>query len=588
MIQNENYIIHVTEENFYVQPYQNRNNEILVISRINSEASLSFKNLLPETDVKIVCFGILGKIKLISGYHLIIIKSKINIGTILGNDIFRIENVELIPFNKNENSLMDDENKFNVLCKKMIQSVLQTEYFYFSYTYDLTQSLQQLNNQNPDWLNMPLYDRADVKYVWNSFIIKTLDPLGEFSRYMTPIIHGIISIRSIKVNEKNIDLGLISRRCALNAGTRFNVRGTDDEGNPANLVETEQILINEDIRCSYVQLRGSIPIFWTQKTNLKYKPPIKIDSSKNHSEVFQKHVNSQMKFYEAKVLINLINQHGSEGSLEKMFAETFKLLNEPSLKYEFFDFHKQCGKDRWDRLSILINRLANDQDLFGYFCVNKSASVINTQTGIFRTNCIDCLDRTNVVQSLLAKRILQIQLIKLNIIGENDSIESNIELHQQLRDMWADNGDFLSKQYAGTGALKADFTRTGKRTMYGLLRDGVNSLHRYYLNNFQDGFRQDSIDLFLGNYDIEQDNGKLVYQSYQETIDKKYLALPIICLGTFTMFVMSIMIPGESYQEQMTYIMFWAFATAVVFSIIIYYGKEFVNSPKFFHKYKKE
>ena len=92
----------------------------------------------------------------------------------------------------------------------------------------------------------------------------------------------------------------------------------------------------------------------------------------------------------------------------------------------------------------------------------------------------------------------------------------------------------------------------------------------------------------MGNYDIEQDNGKLVYQSYQETIDKKYLTLPIICLGTFTMFVMSIMIPGESYQEQMTYIMFWAFATAVVFSIIIYYGKEFVNSPKFFHKYKKE
>ena len=32
--------------------------------------------------------------------------------------------------------------------------------------------------------------------------------------------------------------------------------------------------------------------------------------------------------------------------------------------------------------------------------------------------------------------------------------------------MWANTGDFLSKQYAGTGALKADFTRIGKRTMY--------------------------------------------------------------------------------------------------------------------------
>jgi hypothetical protein len=206
--------------------------------------------------------------------------------------------------------------------------------------------------------------------------------------------------------------------------------------------------------------------------------------------VFQKHLNNQMRAYEGKVLINLINQHGSEGDLEKAFVETMKHLNEPGLKYEAFDFHKQCGKDRWDRLSILINRLANDQDSFGYFCVNKNGNVLNSQSGIFRTNCIDCLDRTNVVQSLLAKRMLQIQLIKLSIISENDSIESNAELHQCFRDMWADNGDLLSKQYAGTGALKSDFTRTGKRSLYGMTKDGINSLHRYYLNNFQDGFRQ--------------------------------------------------------------------------------------------------
>lgn len=63
--------------------------------------------------------------------------------------------------------------------------------------------------------------------------------------------------------------------------------------------------------------------------------------------------------------------------------------------------------------------------------------------------------------------------------------------------MWADNGDLLSKQYAGTGALKSDFTRTGKRTTYGLMKDGVNSLQRYYLNNFQDGFRQVILKFFV-------------------------------------------------------------------------------------------
>lgn len=48
----------------------------------------------------------------------------------------------------------------------------------------------------------------------------------------------------------------------------------------------------------------------------------------------------------------------------------------------------------------------------------------------------------------------------------------------------------MSTQYSGTGALKTDFTRTGKRTKLGALRDGLNSLTRYYKNNFTDGYRQ--------------------------------------------------------------------------------------------------
>lgn len=56
--------------------------------------------------------------------------------------------------------------------------------------------------------------------------------------------------------------------------------------------------------------------------------------------------------------------------------------------------------------------------------------------------------------------------------------------------VWADNADVVSIQYSGTGALKTDFTRTGKRTQIGALRDGVNSMTRYYKNNFADGYRQ--------------------------------------------------------------------------------------------------
>ena len=56
--------------------------------------------------------------------------------------------------------------------------------------------------------------------------------------------------------------------------------------------------------------------------------------------------------------------------------------------------------------------------------------------------------------------------------------------------VWSDHANFISMAYAGTGALKTDFTRTGKRTRKGLLEDGWNSVMRYLKNNFFDGARQ--------------------------------------------------------------------------------------------------
>ena len=56
--------------------------------------------------------------------------------------------------------------------------------------------------------------------------------------------------------------------------------------------------------------------------------------------------------------------------------------------------------------------------------------------------------------------------------------------------VWADHADAISMQYSGTGALKTDFTRTGKRSKYGVIRDFSNSILRYYKNHYQDGARQ--------------------------------------------------------------------------------------------------
>lgn len=79
----------------------------------------------------------------------------------------------------------------------------------------------------------------------------------------------------------------------------------------------------------------------------------------------------------------------------------------------------------------------------------------------------------------------------------------NFELIACCR-IWANNGDVISRQYAGTNALKSDFTRTGERNISGLMKDGMNSASRYYLNQFRDAYRQATIDLMVGYTDSEE------------------------------------------------------------------------------------
>ena len=69
--------------------------------------------------------------------------------------------------------------------------------------------------------------------------------------------------------------------------------------------------------------------------------------------------------------------------------------------------------------------------------------------------------------------------------------------------VWAEHADAISKAYSGTGALKTDFTRTGKRTKKGALDDIYKSAVRYLKNNFFDGARQDGFDIVTGTWTPE-------------------------------------------------------------------------------------
>ena len=73
---------------------------------------------------------------------------------------------------------------------------------------------------------------------------------------------------------------LISRRSSARAGTRFHSRGIEESGNVSNFVETEMVVSfnNDSCTFSHMQIRGSIPLFWSQKAKKQSKVTIKSTS----------------------------------------------------------------------------------------------------------------------------------------------------------------------------------------------------------------------------------------------------------------------------------------------------------------------
>ena len=72
------------------------------------------------------------------------------------------------------------------------------------------------------------------------------------------------------------------------------------------------------------------------------------------------------------------------------------------------------------------------------------------QRGVLRTNCIDCLDRTNIAQFVHAKQSLPLQCralgVDLTAVGLNHVL-------QMVSDLWSQHGNYLAIQYGGSGAM---------------------------------------------------------------------------------------------------------------------------------------
>ncbi|KAK3096243.1 hypothetical protein FSP39_024882, partial [Pinctada imbricata] len=211
-------------------------------------------------------------------------------------------------------------------------------------------------------------------------------------------------------------------------------------------------------------------------------------------DAFCLHFEEQLTLYKSICVINLAELVGKEKALSDAYLHHVMRYNSPNITYVMFDFHEYCRGMKFENVTMLTDGISDVIRSMRY-CWVGPAGMICEQTGVFRVNCVDCLDRTNVVQTAIARIVMDTQLRKLGILPPDEVLPNTCKrIFQQI---WANNGDAISRQYAGTAALKGDYTRTGERKLTGMMKDGMNSANRYYLR-FRDSHRQAAIDLTLG------------------------------------------------------------------------------------------
>lgn len=566
-------------------------------------------------------------------------------GRLRGHMVYKVAGTEFLPMR--ERPLHDtDEDAYLTVVKDL----LRRGPMYFSYSLDITNNFQRQSQNAP---NVPMWKTADDRFFWNRFIQSDLinfslgtndtsgiryGPQPGADPYILPVMFGMMRITPARVKSTSFTFALITRRSRHRAGTRYFSRGIDEQGNVSNYNETEQIVIlndstgglsgfgggqsmtsgkaGQDLQVySFVQTRGSVPVFWAEVNDLKYTPKLQVREVETSVEAARKHFAEQIRIYGENYMVNLVNQKGREENVKRAYEQLVRTLVtstsesteadertpekmhvlEPGFKqkemdhlhYVYFDFHNETKGLKWHRAELLMGRLNDGLTQGGYFRGVESPGAPggqldtrSTQTSVVRTNCMDCLDRTNVVQSMLGRWAVTRQLMDAGVLRPGETANDDQEFENLFRNIWADNADVVSKTYSGTGALKTDFTRTGKRTRAGMLQDLKNSITRYVRNNFMDGPRQDGFDVFLGTY-LPSDS---TFANIQLFLDQRPLVIqsvPYVLAASVFMVLVALFtrrLPDAAVWPLRLFTIFWLLVAVYCFRFVHGHGMLYVSS----------
>ncbi|QIW99733.1 hypothetical protein AMS68_005251 [Peltaster fructicola] len=480
--------------------------------------------------IKASFWGLVGFIRFTEAFYMIIITKRQQVAMLGGHYVYQVDGTELIPLTTGSSSRFTrDRNPEEVRFLGILNNLDLTKSFYFSYTYDITRTLQHNIIAQRTALNEhggPAYHDFNGMFVWNHHLLKPArNALKHPYDWCLPIIHGFIDQASLDVFGRSIYITIVGRRSRFFAGARFLKRGINDQGYVANDVETEQIvsemlttsfhapgphLFTNPSWTSYVHHRGSIPLYWTQdNSGVNPKPDIELNLPDPFYSPAALHFDNLFERYGCPIyVLNLIKSRERtprESKLLYAYQDCVEYLNQSlpegkKIIHKAFDMSrasKTRGGDVIGNLEVIAKDIVEQTGFFHNGDVRTGEP--HAQNGIARTNCIDCLDRTNAAQFVIGKRAFGIQLQALGVLNaefvDYDTDAINIFTH-----MFHDHGDTIAVQYGGSHLVNTMATYRKLNQWQSHSRDMVESFKRYYHNSFLDSQRQEAYNLFLGNY----------------------------------------------------------------------------------------
>uniref|UniRef100_A0A0D9WMW1 SAC domain-containing protein n=1 Tax=Leersia perrieri TaxID=77586 RepID=A0A0D9WMW1_9ORYZ len=513
------------------------------------------------------CFGIIGFIKFLGPYYMLIITEQRKIGAIFGHPVYQVTRTAMIELSNSQSKAKFLNSKDEDRYKKLLQTIDLRKDFFYSHSYNIMRSFQK-NYDDPQ----EGWDLYDTMFVWNEFLTRGIRNVLKSTIWTVALVYGFFKQDKLAISGKNIMLTLVARRSRHYAGTRYLKRGVNDEGRVANDVETEQI-VSEDMLgprqiSSVVQNRGSIPLFWSQETSkLNLKPDIILHEKDENYEATRLHFeNLRRRYGNPIIILNLIKKRERrprESILRREFDKAIKIINndlpgenhlrkstnalQVLLKVafealnltEFFycqvpparrvgsSFslhaplkngfgHHECDDINNDDTTDCIDNIddMSQEDTCGSSDTSGNGAAEDIaedngpmpikppkfQKGVLRTNCIDCLDRTNVAQYAYGLAALGHQLHALDSV-ESPELDLDSPLAHHLMHFYERMGDTLAVQYGGSAAHNKIFSAKRGHLKFAIQsQEFFRTLQRYYSNAYMDAYKQAAINLFLGYF----------------------------------------------------------------------------------------